>query len=155
MFDILVELEELDGLPGRSILTNQANDAPPLVDQTVLDRLKTELEDTGDGYTRIFVTNFIRCFPRRLKKLRLTLTTGDLEGALDAARSLKTSSQMVGADRLAGLAAELEANLRSELTRSDEMSILPQLAVTFLTPIKHCGKATLYRLSTLVGPEPA
>lgn len=112
-----------------------------------------ELEDSGDGYTRIFVANFIRCFPQRLEKLRLALTTGDLDSALDAVLSLKTSSQMIGADRLASLAATLEVNLRSDSTRSNVASVLPKLAASSLAPIKHCGESTVYRLRTTYGPR--
>ncbi|WP_309484130.1 Hpt domain-containing protein [Pseudarthrobacter sp. NS4] len=117
------------------------------MDQSVLDRLKEELNHDGDGYTRIFVANFLNFLPHRHERLRLALTTGDLQGAVDAALSLKTSAQMVGAERLAALAMDLEAELRSEATRSDVTAVLPRLAVTFLKPAIKCSRQTIDSLS--------
>lgn len=124
-------------------MTHPGDATQPLVDQSVLDRLKEELNDGGEGYTRIFVANFISFLPHRHERLRLALTTGDIVGAIDAVLSLKTSAQMVGAERLAGLAMDLEAELRSEATRSDVMAALPRLAVTFLKPIIKCSRQTI------------
>jgi histidine phosphotransfer protein HptB len=123
-----------------------ATEAPrPLVDQTVLVRLRDELEG-DDGYCRVFVENFIAYLPQRIGRLRLALTTGDLEGSVDAVLSLKTSSQMVGAERLAGLAVELEAEIRTQARKADVAVLLPQLAVAFLKPIDHCSRQTTHRL---------
>ncbi|UEL29355.1 Hpt domain-containing protein [Pseudarthrobacter sp. L1SW] len=123
-----------------------ADDAPrPLVDQSVLDRLREELEE-DEGYCRVFVGNFIEYLPQRIGRLRLALTTGDLEGSVDAVLSLKTSSQMVGAERLAGLATELEVEIRTEARKADVAVLLPQLAVAFLRPINHCSGQTTHRL---------
>ena len=51
----------------------------PLVDPSVLDRLRAEL-DEDEGYCSVFVGNFIDYLPVRIGKLRLALTTGDLAG---------------------------------------------------------------------------
>jgi HPt (histidine-containing phosphotransfer) domain-containing protein len=124
----------------------QSDDAGrPLVDQSVLDRLREEL-DEDEGYCTVFVGNFIDYLPRRIGRLRLALTTGDLEGAVDAVLSLKTSSQMVGAERLAGLALDLESAIRSDSSRSDVAVVLPRLAAAYLKPIDQCSKQTLHRL---------
>ncbi|WP_457965845.1 Hpt domain-containing protein [Arthrobacter sp. D1-29] len=117
----------------------------PLVDQSVLDRLRAEL-DEDEGYCTVFVANFMDYLPHRIAKLRLALTTGDLDGAMDAILSLKTSSQMVGAERLAGLAMDLEAEIRSEARQADVAVALPRLAAGFLKPIDQCAKQTLHRL---------
>jgi HPt (histidine-containing phosphotransfer) domain-containing protein len=117
----------------------------PLVDQSVLDRLRAEL-DEDEGYCTVFVANFMDYLPHRIAKLRLALTTGDLDGAMDAILSLKTSSQMVGAERLAGLAMDLEGEIRSEARQSDVAVALPRLAASFLKPIDQCAKQTLHRL---------
>lgn len=123
-----------------------ADDAPrPLVDQSVLDRLREELEE-DEGYCRVFVGNFIEYLPHRIGRLRVALTTGDLEGSVDAVLSLKTASQMVGAERLAGLAMDLEGEIRTEARKADVAVLLPQLAVTFLRPINHCSQQTMHRL---------
>ncbi|MCO4250430.1 Hpt domain-containing protein [Pseudarthrobacter raffinosi] len=116
-------------------------DAVPLLDPAVLDRLRTELED-DDGVWKVFVQNFIEHLPHRTEKLRLTLTTGDLAGAMDAVLSLKTSSQMVGAERLAGLAMELERALRHEGIDNEPARVLPRLAADRLRQIIRCARQT-------------
>ena len=117
----------------------------PLVDQSVLDRLREELDD-DEGYCTVFVGNFIQLLPLRIGRLRLALTTGDLDGAVDAVLSLKTSSQMVGAERLAGLAMDLENEMRDEAARREAAVALPRLAAAFLKPINQCSRQTLHRL---------
>jgi HPt (histidine-containing phosphotransfer) domain-containing protein len=124
----------------------QSDDAGrPLVDQSVLDRLREEL-DEDEGYCTVFVENFIDYLPRRIGRLRLALTTGDLDGAVDAVLSLKTSSQMVGAERLAGLALDLESAIRGDSSQTDVAVALPRLAAVYLKPINQCSKQTLHRL---------
>ncbi|WP_258805012.1 Hpt domain-containing protein [Pseudarthrobacter sp. NS4] len=117
----------------------------PLVDKSVLDRLREELEE-DEGYCKVFVGNFINCLTDRIARLRLALTTGDLEGSVDAVLSLKTSSQMVGAERLAGLAMELEGEIRTGAREEAAAVVLPRLAATFLRPINQCGRQTMHRL---------
>jgi histidine phosphotransfer protein HptB len=84
--------------------------------------------------------------------LRLALTTGDLEGSMDAVLSLKTSSQMVGAERLAGLALDLENEIRAEARHADMTVALPRLAATFLRPITQCSRQTTHRLQAQCCP---
>lgn len=119
----------------------------PLVDQSVLDRLRVEL-DEDEGYSTVFVGNFIGYLPVRIDRLRLALTTGDLDGAVDAILSLKTSSQMVGAERLACLAMTLERSIREESQGTDPSVALPRLAATHLKPISHCIRQTVHRLES-------
>lgn len=132
--------------PTERSVVSASDDAPrPLVDQSVLDRLREELAE-DEGYCRVFVDNFIECLPERIDRLRLALTTGDLEGSADAVLSLKTSSQMVGAERLAGLAMDLEGAIRTDAGTSDAAVVLPRLAATFLRPINLCSDLTTHRL---------
>ncbi|TLM81495.1 Hpt domain-containing protein [Pseudarthrobacter sp. NamE2] len=129
-----------------------SDDAPrPLVDQSVLDRLRQELEE-DEGYCKVFVGNFIECLPQRIGRLRLALTTGDLEDSVDAVLSLKTSSQMVGAERLAGLALDLEKEIRTEARQADVAVVLPKLAATYLRPINQCSRQTMHRLQAQCSP---
>ena len=129
-----------------------SDDAPrPLVDQSVLDRLRDELEEE-EGYSRVFVGNFIEFLPQRLGRLRLALTTGDLEGSMDAVLSLKTSSQMVGAERLAGLALDLENEIRAEARHADMAVALPRLAATYLRQITQCSSQTMHLLQSQCCP---
>lgn len=133
------------GAPVNRAVAARPADAARLVDRSVLDRLGKELDDDREGYTKTFVANFITCLPGRIERLRLALTTGDLEAAVDAVLSLKTSSQMVGAERLAALATDLEAEMRGGASPSDLMA-LPKLAAAFLGPIALCGSQTVHIL---------
>jgi HPt (histidine-containing phosphotransfer) domain-containing protein len=126
-------------------MTQPDDSGRPLVDQSVLDRLLEEL-DQDEGYFTVFVGKFVELLPVRIGKLRLALTTGDLDGAVDAVLSLKTSSQMVGAERLAALAMDLEAAIRNESQQGDVAVALPRLAATYLKPIDQCSRQTLHRL---------
>jgi HPt (histidine-containing phosphotransfer) domain-containing protein len=123
----------------------------PLVDQTVLDRLRAELEE-DEGYCRVFVGNFINSLPHRIGRLKLALTSGDLDGSVDAVLSLKTSSQMVGAERLAGLATALEGQIRAEGLDADSVVVLPRLAASFLLAISRCSRQTMDRLQAQCSP---
>ena len=96
--------------------------------------------------------NFIECLPQRIGRLRLALTTGDLEGSVDAVLSLKTSSQMVGAERLASLAMDLEGEIRTEVPEADVAVVLPRLAAAFLRPINQCSRQTMHRLQAQCAP---
>jgi HPt (histidine-containing phosphotransfer) domain-containing protein len=125
----------------------------PLLDPTVLDKLRDELDDE-DGIWSLFLHNFIALLPDRTEGLRLTLTTGDLAGALDSVLSLKTSSQMVGAERLAELAADLERSLRSDIQAKPE-SALPRLAAAHLKPIMKCERQTADLLLRYLHDRPA
>ncbi|WP_258803057.1 Hpt domain-containing protein [Pseudarthrobacter sp. NS4] len=119
--------------------------APPLLDPSVLDRLRDDVDD-DEGIWKVFVQSFIAQLPDRTERLRLTLTTGDLGGAIDAVLSLKTSSQMVGAQRLAGLALGLERSLREDESRAEPAVVLPHLAAAHLRRIKQCSRQTIYAL---------
>lgn len=127
-------------------MTEPHGDPPPLMDSSVLEMLRADLDN--DGVWKVFVRNFIEYLPHRTERLRLTLTTGDLAGALDAVLSLKTSSQMVGAERLASLAVDLERSIRAVTREADPAVALPRLAAARLTGIKQCNQLTIHRLQT-------
>ena len=80
------------------------------MDPAVLQELKDEL------YPPALATNFakdyVRFWPQRERRLIAALAAGDARAALDAAISVKVSSDMVGARRLAALARALEAAVR-------------------------------------------
>jgi HPt (histidine-containing phosphotransfer) domain-containing protein len=116
-----------------------------LLDSSVLLRLREEL-DGDEGVWKVFIQNFVAHLPSRTEKLRLALTTGDSAGAMVAVLSLKTSSQMVGAQRLSGLMLELEYLLRVECSDRDPAVALPRLAAGRLVPIKQCAQQTRYFL---------
>jgi HPt (histidine-containing phosphotransfer) domain-containing protein len=147
MTPITTPSHELDAPPESSVMAQADGAIRPLVDHLVIERLRKELEDGCDSYTSVFVANFIDCLPHRIQRLRLALTTGDWEGSFDAVLSLKTSSQMVGAEQLAFLAMKLESELRSDATLADVGTALPHQAATFLGPINQCSRETVYSLT--------
>jgi HPt (histidine-containing phosphotransfer) domain-containing protein len=126
-------------------ITEYDGGSAPLLDRSVLHRLREELDD-DEGVWKVFIQNFVTHLPSRTEKLRLALTTGDSAGAMVAVLSLKTSSQMVGAQRLAGLVLELEQQLRVECLDRDPAIALPRLAAGRLAHIKHCAQQTRYFL---------
>ncbi|VXB76918.1 HPt (Histidine-containing phosphotransfer) domain-containing protein [Arthrobacter sp. 9AX] len=126
-------------------MTQSEDDARPLLNSTVLDRLRAEL-DQDEGIWKIFVQDFVAHLPARIEKLRLALTTGDPVGAMDAVLSLKTSSQMVGAERLAGLALDMERLLRVDHHDDGPAVVLPRLAAVHLTELRRCTQQTTFLL---------
>ena len=134
-------------------VTEPGSDPPPLMDPSVLEILRADLDN--NGLWKVFVQDFIENLPHRNACLRLTLTTGDLSGALDAVLSLKTSSQMVGAERLASLAVDLERSIRADTHEADPALALPRLAAARLTRIKQCSQQTIHCLQTHQRQKPA
>lgn len=128
-------------------MTEPNHELLPLVNPSALEMLRADLDD--DAVWKVFVRNFIEYLPHRNERLRLTLTTGDVEGALDAVLSLKTSSQMIGAERLADLALDLERSIRAETHEADPAVALPRLAAAHLRRIAHCSQQTIHRLQRL------
>lgn len=133
---------------GRNMKDCESTNSLPLVDPSVLGRLHDEVE-LQEGICTLLVQNFIGCLPTRINTLRMALTTGDRNGALNAALSLKTSSQMVGAERLASLALHLENSLRDNPLADPALS-LPRLATTHFQRIKHCSLHTHDRFQPYV-----
>lgn len=121
----------------------------PLLDPAVLERLRDELEG-DEGIWKIFIRNFIAQLPTRTERLRHTLTTGDAKGAMDAVLSLRTSSQMVGAERLADLALQVEESLRDSPPHTDPATVLPGLAATYMKRIRRCTAQTTHLLKSLL-----
>jgi HPt (histidine-containing phosphotransfer) domain-containing protein len=118
--------------------------AAPLLDPKVLDKFRKDLD--GFEVWSAFVQNFLSALPLRIETLRLTLTTGDAGGAMDAVLSLKTASQMVGASRLAALAHELEMAQREGIPVAKPSAVLPRLAAHHLPRIKQRAQQTSYVL---------
>ena len=130
-------------------MTQDEAQALPLLDSSVLDRLRAELDD-DEGVWSVFVQDFVAHLPARTEKLRMALTTADLGGARNAVLSLKTSSQMVGAENLAGLAFELEHSIRAAARDDDPEVALPRLAAAYLTRLRQSADQTAYLLERLL-----
>ncbi|MBG6226200.1 HPt (histidine-containing phosphotransfer) domain-containing protein [Arthrobacter sp. CAN_A2] len=90
---------------------NAAPNVLPLVDLTVLSHLEQQLGDPRPA--RAFARDYITAFADRYLRLARSVADQDLPSALEAALSLRNSSTMVGAGRLAALAAIFEAAVAS------------------------------------------
>jgi histidine phosphotransfer protein HptB len=118
-----------------------------LVDPAVLVTLRAELDD-DEGWL-LFLECFLAQLPLRIQKLGTGLLTADHGLAMDAVLSLKISSQMVGADRLAGMALHLQGFLEDMGQQGN--AVLPQLASRHLGPITACAEETAVQLAGAVG----
>ncbi|MDP9989376.1 HPt (histidine-containing phosphotransfer) domain-containing protein [Arthrobacter oryzae] len=125
----------------------------PLFDGTVLARLLEDLDD-NEGLWAVFIRNFVTQLPLRMKALTLSLTTGDMDGAINSALSLRTSCQMVGAERLAGLTLRIEDELRALPDKTGPSPALPHLAATHLAPLKACAEQTHRVLQDYLSQHP-
>ncbi|NQD89038.1 Hpt domain-containing protein [Paenarthrobacter sp. CM16] len=111
-----------------------------LVDRTVLTGLQAELG--GDqAIINTFVRNYVELLPWRVDRLHHALENLDIEDAMDAVLSLKTSSHMVGAICMNRLARELEISIRL-LPNGDH---LDELAAQ-VSEIDHFVPATIREL---------
>ena len=126
-------------------MTQPAGNIPPVLHPSVLETLLWEL-DEDEGVWAIFIRNYINLLPDRIERVRITLTTGDLTGATDAVLSLKTSSEMVGAARLAHHAELLQDALPLASGPTDPVTALPRLAAEHYQPLKTCSLHTVHLL---------
>jgi HPt (histidine-containing phosphotransfer) domain-containing protein len=112
-------------------------DRLPLVNRDVLHELEDEFEDPCPA--RSFVRDFIAFWDERYFRLADAVRTGDSTASLDALLSVRIASTMIGASRLARLAADLESTLkRGNIEAVAEA--LPEM--------KQCGAATIEELET-------
>jgi hypothetical protein len=112
----------------------------PLVSLQVLRALEEELGDASTG--RIFVENFIEIWSSRMGRLTVAVRGMDRAAAMDAILSVKISSAMVGAPRLAMLAEEMQHLVRDAValrTWSEAMVLVGE--------IDACGRETMQQLT--------
>ncbi|MFK0041152.1 Hpt domain-containing protein [Paenarthrobacter sp. NPDC090517] len=113
-----------------------------LVDPSVLTELRAELG--GDqAIISTFVRNYVELLPWRVDRLHHALEKLDMEDAMDAVLSLKTSSHMVGAICMSRLATELEISIRL-LPNAAHLEELRPL----INEIEHFVPATIRELET-------
>lgn len=119
----------------------------PYVDPSVLQTLRCELEPDAE-YCTVFVNSYIQQLPRRLDRLRHAVEAMDLDAAMDAVLSVKTSSMMVGAAYLGMLAIELETILRHLETHPEVLAEQPpRLQLALLESMDACTDQTVAGLS--------
>lgn len=103
----------------------------PLVDQRVLYELEEDFN--GPAAVHDFARNFIQSWEGKYQRLAASVHHRDQERAQEAVLSVKVTSIMVGASRLAHLAAQLE-----ELIENNDMAS----ATEALTGLGRCGSDT-------------
>ena len=91
--------------------------------------LQALIEHAGRSAAARFADDFLQLFEGRLTRVDAALTTADPAGALDAVLSLKASSAMLGAERMALYCTGLETELRGQ--RIPHAGALPRLAAEF------------------------
>jgi HPt (histidine-containing phosphotransfer) domain-containing protein len=124
------------------------------VDITTLALLHDELEGNDLIWGR-FIQDFVARLPHRVERLLLTLTRGDIDDVMDAVLSIRTSSQMVGAARLATLSRDLEQAIDEASRHSDTEEVLTRLGETRIPYIKACAQQTGQQLQKhLAGTQP-
>lgn len=110
-----------DPTPSAAVEEPQSGDAElPLLDLAVIQELDEELGESS--LSRTFALDYASLWEQRRNRLARSLEREDVKAALDSVISLKVSSAMVGAVRLAHLAAQLEAAVRKGY--SQEMTTL-------------------------------
>ncbi len=101
-------------------------------------RVLRDLSDQlGPGTSQQFVADYIRLWDSRYSRLVSALDNTDFAAAMDVVLSIKTASQMAGAQRLARLAAEAQDLVR----RQDHAGL-----VALLEPLEQCGQDTMHEL---------
>lgn len=103
----------------------------PLVDRQVLQELEECLEDSAAAQN--FAKDFARAWESKFQRLVVSVDQGNQDGATEAVLSVKVTSIMVGAMRLAGLAASFE-----QLVRNNDLAAAAQI----LPSVEECGEDT-------------
>lgn len=110
------------------------NDFLPVLDPAPLLHL---VEDVGLEAAQGFFRTYLQLLPVRTVKLACTLFSEDRDEALDAVLSLKTTSDMIGAMRLASVCNDFAVRLRSGLPIG--RSVTANLFEQELMILEHAG----------------
>jgi HPt (histidine-containing phosphotransfer) domain-containing protein len=109
---------------------------PPVLDDRPL---RTMAEDTTRAVAEQFAADYSRLLPRRILRVRDAVRSGDREAAADAVLSLKTSSALIGASRMALICIRLHHALDRADTHEAEKAFqeakrhLPHLRAALAT----------------------
>lgn len=82
----------------------------PAFDANRLRGLARDIDD--QSFVSVFASRYREMLSGRISRIHAALMAADVEGALDAALSLKVSSATVGTCELAGLALVIEGDVR-------------------------------------------
>ena len=116
-----------------------AEHSPNLV---ACDQLLDLTDQLGPASCREFVTNYIALWESRYNRLCQAVTGADDDAAMDVVLSIKISSEMAGAQRLAALACAAQ----QRLAYSGAAALASMLAL-----IAACGRETMACLLAALG----
>ena len=111
--DPVVELPVADAAPAAETSAPSpppARQAPPVIDEEVLDELRAMLGDEVNHLIDVFLEDT----PKLLARLEVAASQGDFDGMRDAAHSLKSSSANLGAMLLSAAARRVEQGAREQ-----------------------------------------
>lgn len=112
-------------------------DRPPLLNQSALHELEEELDDPGRAHA--FAEDYAAIWDERYLRLVDAVQHGDTSASLDALLSVRTASTLIGAARLANLAADLEYCVKCGNLKA---------VAEALPAVRSCGAATVSELIT-------
>ena len=115
-----------------------AEHSPDLVAREQLLDLTDQL---GPAYCREFIANYVSLWQSRYDRLCSAVTLADDDAAMDVVLSIKISSEMAGAQRLADLARAAQQRLACSGTAA---------LVSMLALIAACGRETMACLLTVL-----
>ena len=107
----------------------------PLVSAEVFNDLQADLEDVGIAHR--YLLEYLQMWEGRFLRLSAAITARNKDAAMDAVLSVRTSARMIGALRLAQLAADIEQHLAAGDT---------QRAGSSLDELEVCGRLTMEEL---------
>jgi HPt (histidine-containing phosphotransfer) domain-containing protein len=113
----------------------------PLISGDVFSALQA---DVNPEVARRYLMQYLQMWDGRYTRLSSAITAGNKEAAVDAVLSVRTSAQMMGALRLAAVAARIEEALAGGETRR---------AVPLLDELEACGRLTMEELRRRFIPE--
>jgi HPt (histidine-containing phosphotransfer) domain-containing protein len=107
----------------------------PLVSGDIFGELQADLEDTASAHR--YLIEYLQMWEGRLLRLSAAISAENEEAAMDAVLSVRTSAGMIGAVRLAQLAADIEQHLANGDTEG---------AASWLNELEVCGQLTMEEL---------
>lgn len=115
----------------------------PLIDQDTLQALADQLENPSA--VKAFILDFIHVWDERYIRLADTVSRRDHAAAMEAVLSVRTTSMMVGAARLAGLASALEESVRLNdlIEAADLLPFVEACGVQTIRELALCSEAVL------------
>jgi hypothetical protein len=114
----------------------------PLVSAEIFNDLQADLEDPGIAHR--YLLEYLQMWEGRFLRLSAAIRTGNAEAGMDAVLSVRTSARMIGALRLAHVAADIEQDLAA-----GDM----QGAAQLLDQLEVCGRFTMEELRRRFLPQ--